>query len=284
VARSVSTSNSKTELSMVAKVDLTGKVAFIAGVADSSGYGWAISKALAEAGATIIIGTWPPVLKIFQMGLKKGQFDEDSKLSDGSMMTIEKVYPLDAVFDTPDDVPDEIKENKRYAGLDGYTISEVAKAVEADYGKIDILVHSLANGPEVTKPLLETSRKGYLAASSASAYSAVSLLQKFGPIMNEGGSMLSHLHCVRGLRIRWWHVAGQGPTRDTQGSSYEAGRKGYPVNTGRLVPSSLVLLPPLAKSPVKRHLSSTRLTTPTPTPRSPRTFTVTMLATAVCSC
>ena len=57
--------------------------------------------------------------------------------------------------------------------------------------QIDILVHSLANGPEVTKPLLETSRQGYLAASSASAYSAVSLLQHFAPIMNEGGSCLS---------------------------------------------------------------------------------------------
>lgn len=31
--------------------------------------------------------------------------------------------------------------------------------MKADFGKIDILVHSLANGPEVTKPLLETSRK-----------------------------------------------------------------------------------------------------------------------------
>ena len=73
------------------------------------------------------------------------------------------------MFDSPDDVPEDVRENKRYAGLTGYTIEEVAKAVEADYGKIDILVHSLANGPEVTKPLLETSRRGYLAASSASA-------------------------------------------------------------------------------------------------------------------
>jgi len=48
---------------------------------------------------------------------------------------------------------------------------------QADYGKIDILIHSLANGPEVTKPLLETSRAGYLAASSASAYSFVSLVR-----------------------------------------------------------------------------------------------------------
>ena len=171
---------------MSATIDLKGKVAFVAGVADSTGYGWAIAKALADAGATIIVGTWPPVLKIFQSGLKKGQFDDDSTLSDGSKMVIEKVYPLDAVFDTPDDVPDEIKENKRYAGLDGYTIEEVAKAVEADYGKIDILVHSLANGPEVTKPLLETSRKGYLAASSASAYSFVSLVQNIDDLANLG--------------------------------------------------------------------------------------------------
>ena len=38
-------------------------------------------------------------------------------------------------------------------------MSDVARNVEKDFGKIDILVHSLANGPEVTKPLLETSRK-----------------------------------------------------------------------------------------------------------------------------
>merc|ERR1719329_311285 len=153
-----------TQLSMAKTVDLSGKTAFIAGVADSTGYGWALAKA---------------------------NFDEDSILSDGSKMEIEKIYPLDAVFDTPDDVPEEVQTNKRYAGLDGFTISEVADAVAEDYGKVDIVVHSLANGPEVTKPLLETSRKGYLAASSASAYSAVSILQKFAPIMNEGGSFLS---------------------------------------------------------------------------------------------
>mmetsp|Transcript_20985 Transcript_20985/g.27123 ORF Transcript_20985/g.27123 Transcript_20985/m.27123 type:complete len:363 (+) Transcript_20985:146-1234(+) len=229
-------SKRSTELSMSASIDLKGKVAFVAGVADSTGYGWAIAKALAEAGATIIIGTWPPVLKIFQMGLRKGQFDKDSTLADGSKMTIEKVYPLDAVFDTPADVPEEIMHNKRYAGLDGYTISEVAKAVEADYGKIDILVHSLANGPEVTKPLLETSRKGYLAASSASAYSAVSLLQHFGPIMNEGGSMVS-LTYIASEKVIPGYGGGMSSAKaqlesDTRTLAFEAGRKwGVRVNT-----------------------------------------------------
>jgi enoyl-[acyl-carrier protein] reductase I len=55
----------------------------------------------------------------------------------------------------------QIATNKRYAAASGqgFTVSEVAASVEADFGKIDIIVHSLANGPEVTKPLLETSRK-----------------------------------------------------------------------------------------------------------------------------
>ncbi|MEO2123277.1 MAG: NADH-specific enoyl-ACP reductase, partial [bacterium] len=42
-------------------IDLSGKRAFIAGVADDRGYGWAIVRALAAAGASICVGTWPPV-------------------------------------------------------------------------------------------------------------------------------------------------------------------------------------------------------------------------------
>ena len=80
------------------------------------------------------------------------------------------MYPLDAVYDTPEDVPEDVKSNKRYSANSGFTVSEVAADVARDFGKIDILVHSLANGPEVQKPLLETSRKGYLAAMSASSY------------------------------------------------------------------------------------------------------------------
>lgn len=44
---------------------------------------------------------------------------------------------------------------------------------------------------QVSKPLLETSRNGYLAAISASSYSFVSLLKHFLPIMNTGENYLS---------------------------------------------------------------------------------------------
>ena len=67
-------------------IDLKGKVAFVAGVADSAGYGWAIVKALSEAGATVAVGTWPPVLAIFEKSLKSGKLDDDLILSDGSKM------------------------------------------------------------------------------------------------------------------------------------------------------------------------------------------------------
>lgn len=218
------------------KLDLTGKVALIAGVADTSGYGWAIAKELANAGATIIIGTWPPVLKLFTMTLKKSATDEAKKLDDGSLMEIAKVYPLDAMFDVPEDVPEDVKANKRYAGVGPFTIQEVVDQVTKDYGKVDILVHSLANGPEVTKPLLETSRKGYLSASSASAYSLVSMVQRFAPIMPRGGSVIS-LSYIAAERTIPGYGGGMSSAKaqlesDTRTLAYEAGRKfGIRVNT-----------------------------------------------------
>lgn len=47
-----------------------------------------------------------------------------------------QIYPLDAVYDVPEDVPEEVKTNKRYAGLSAFTIQEVANQIKADYGKV----------------------------------------------------------------------------------------------------------------------------------------------------
>ncbi|XP_075481364.1 enoyl-[acyl-carrier-protein] reductase [NADH], chloroplastic-like [Primulina tabacum] len=210
-------------------IDLKGKRAFIAGVADDNGYGWAIAKSLAAAGAEILLGTWVPALNIFETSLRRGKFDESRVLPDGSLMEITKVYALDAVFDTPEDVPEDIKTNKRYAGSSNWTVAEVAECVRQDFGSIDILVHSLANGPEVTKPLLETSRKGYLAAISASSYSYVSLLKHFLPLINPGGSSLS-LTYIASERIIPGYGGGMSSAKaalesDTRVIAFEAGRK-----------------------------------------------------------
>ncbi len=202
-------------------IDLTGKTAFIAGVGDDQGFGWAIAKALSAAGAKILIGTWPPILKIFKMAYEGGKFDTGD-------MEIANIYPLDAVFDKPTDVPEEIRENKRYKNLEGYTISEVAAQVAKDHGKIDIVVHSLANGPEIKNRLIETSRQGYLAAISASAYSFVSLIQHFGPHMNKGGAAitLSYLAAVR-------TIPGYGGGMSTAKAALESDTRTLALEAGR---------------------------------------------------
>ncbi|KAI7996740.1 hypothetical protein LOK49_LG10G02996 [Camellia lanceoleosa] len=210
-------------------IDLRGKRAFIAGVADDNGYGWAIAKSLAAAGAEILVGTWVPALNIFETSLRRGKFDESRMLPDGSLMEITKVYPLDAVFDCPEDVPEDVKNNKRYAGSSNWTVKEVAESVKQDFGSIDILVHSLANGPEVSKLLSETSRNGYLAAISASSYSFISLLKHFLPIMNPGGASIS-LTYIASERIIPGYGGGMSSAKaalesDTKVLAFEAGRK-----------------------------------------------------------
>lgn len=210
-------------------IDLQGKIAFVVGVGDDKGYGWAIARALAEAGAKIIIGTWAPVYKIFMMGLEQGKFD-------ASEFKIDKVYPIDASFDSMEDVPEDVRENKRYKELSNYTISDVVSAIERDYGKIDILVHSLANAPEVQKPLLETSRKGYLSAISSSSYSFVSLVAHCAPIMKQGGAVLS-LSFIAAEKAIPGYGGGMSSAKaalesDTRTLAWEAGRKyGLRVNT-----------------------------------------------------
>lgn len=216
-------------------MNLKGKKAFIAGIGDDQGYGWAIAKALAEAGAEILVGTWAPIYKIFTTSWETGKFDASRTLSDGSLFDISKVYPIDASFDTPDEVPEEIKENKRYKAYSGYTVSEVAAALEKDHGQIDIVVHSLANGPEVKKPLLETSRQGYLAAVSSSAYSFVSLLKYIGPLMPVGGAALN-LTYIASERAVPGYGGGMSSAKaalesDTRTLAWEVGRKwGVRVN------------------------------------------------------
>lgn len=173
------------------RIDMRGKIVFVAGVADSSGYGWAIAKSCAEAGAKVLVGTWPPVLSIFQAGLNRGNFDKDRMLSDGTKMEFAKIYPFDATFDTRSAIPQAVAADQNNQTFIGYSIQEIVDQVKDDFGNIDYVVHSLANGPEVTKPLLETTRQGYLAASSASAYSLVSMVQRFGPILNPGSNFQS---------------------------------------------------------------------------------------------
>jgi enoyl-[acyl-carrier protein] reductase I len=101
---------------------------------------------------------------------------------------------------------------------------------------LDIVVHSLANGPEVKKPLLEVSRNGYLGAVSASAYSLVSMVQRLGPLMRDNGSFVS-LTYMASERVIPGYGGGMSSAKaalesDTRTLAFEAGRKfGCRINT-----------------------------------------------------
>src|SRR6266568_1545760 len=152
-------------------IDLKGKRALVAGVADDGGYG-------------VCTGTWPPALNIFLNLLERGKIDEARRLADGSLLTFEKIYPLDAAYDTLADAPEDVRTNKRYKDVGDFSIAGLAQRCIQDFGArpLDIVIHSLANGPEVKKPLLETSRGGYLTAVSVSAYSLVALVARLAPL------------------------------------------------------------------------------------------------------
>jgi enoyl-[acyl-carrier protein] reductase I len=217
-------------------IDLSGKRAFVAGVSDDRGYGWAIVRALARAGASVCVGTWPPTLRIFTKSLERGKLD--MSLPGGGEVVLEKIYPLDAVYDSPADVPEDVRTDKRYVELTGYTIQEVADSLRTDFGEpcLDVIVHSLANGPEVQKPLIETSRSGYLAAVSASAFSMVSMVQRFGPLARPGAGLVS-LSYLAAERVVPGYGGGMSSAKaalesDTRTLAFEAGRKfGMRVNT-----------------------------------------------------
>jgi enoyl-[acyl-carrier protein] reductase I len=218
-------------------IDLSGKRAFVAGVSDDAGFGFAIAKAFAEAGASVSVGTWPPTLGIFQTLLRRGKLDESLTLSDGRKLEFERVIALDAEFDALADVPAEVRENKRYKEHGDFTLDGCAARLREDFGEqpLDIVVHSLANGPEVSRDLLATSRKGYLAAVSVSAYSMIAMVQRFGPLMRPGGAFAS-LTYLASERVIPGYGGGMSSAKaalesDTRVLAWEAGRRwGHRVN------------------------------------------------------
>jgi enoyl-[acyl-carrier protein] reductase I len=219
-------------------IDLTGRRALVAGVADDGGFGFAIAKALAEAGATVCVGTWPPALNIFLNLIERGKMDESRRMSDGSLLQFERIYPLDAAFDTLADAPQDLRESKRYKDVGDFSIEGMTNRLVEDFGTpaLDIVIHSLANGPEVKKPLLETSRAGYLAAIGTSAYSLVSMIAHLAPVMRPGGSFLSLTYMASERAIPGYgggmSSAKAALESDTRTLAFEAGRKyGVRVNT-----------------------------------------------------
>ncbi len=139
---------------------MDGKVALIFGVANKNSIAWGITQKLHEAGATIALSYGAEILEKRVMPLAQEIGCDFVELCD-----VSSDDQLDAVF---------------------------AKVKER-YGKIDVLVHSVAfaNREDMGGRFIDVSRDGFKLALDISAYSLIAMAKRAEPLMTEGGSILS---------------------------------------------------------------------------------------------
>ena len=72
-------------------------------------------------------------------------------------------------------------------------IDSLFEQLKSRYGRIDILVHSIAYAPpeELRNDFLMTSREGFRIAHEVSVYSLIALARAAAPLMSQGGSIIT---------------------------------------------------------------------------------------------
>jgi enoyl-[acyl-carrier protein] reductase I len=224
-------------------IDFSGKVALVTGVGDNLSFAWYIGKALQAAGAKVVLAVHPRMLDIVENLLKSAHAEdaERRKLPDGSDFAPVKLFRCDVSFDTMADVKlEEMPDAQRrhYSKYtEDYSVTGMVEAVAKEFGGIDVLIHSVAFGREVTKPLIDTSRKGYMEAMGISAYSLVSLVRAAAPHManRPGGASVVGLTYVAGERVVPHYGGGMGTCKaalqiDAKQLAWFVGDKNVRVN------------------------------------------------------
>src|SRR5215207_8819713 len=137
---------------------LAGKFGIVFGVANKRSIAWAIAQAWHKAGAKLAFTYQGERLKENVEELA-GTFGEDTLL-----------IPCDVTKD------DEI--------------ANVFKTVGEKFGKLNLLLHSVAFAPKeaLEGEFVNTSREAYRMAHDISAYSLVALARAAAPLMSDGGS------------------------------------------------------------------------------------------------
>jgi enoyl-[acyl-carrier protein] reductase I len=225
-------------------LDLSGKVALVTGVGDNQSFAWFIAKGLQAAGAQLIFAVHPRMIRIVE-GFLTGDHANDvasRQLPYGrGSLTVERLLPCDVSYDTLADVPEATRNDRRYKRVEeqhgDYSIEGLMKSVQGSHGGIDIMIHSIAFSPEITKKAVETSRSAYLTALSISAYSLTSLVRAGTPLMEnrpDGASVVS-LTYLGGDRVVPHYGGGMSTAKaalqiDTKQLASNVGPKGIRVN------------------------------------------------------
>jgi enoyl-[acyl-carrier protein] reductase I len=183
-------------------IDLSGNVALVTGVGDNESFAWYISKALNAAGARLVLSCHPRFKGIVESIMEREADAESRVLPYGAgNLKVEKILACDVGFDTMDDVDEKTRNDRRFAKHGDYSIKGLMDTMKKDFGHIDILIHSIAFSPEITKRMVETSRAAYLTALSVSAYSLTALLRSAEAMMENRGASALGLTYMGGDRV-----------------------------------------------------------------------------------
>ncbi len=141
-------------------IDLQGKTAVVFGLANKRSIAWAIAQKLSEAGARVAV--------CYQSERLKKEADALlPELRDG------KSFQCDVSVDAE--------------------IERVTGELQAAYGTVDMVVHSVAFAPAdaIKNDFLLTQREDFSIALDVSAYSLVAVSRALAPLMPAGSSILT---------------------------------------------------------------------------------------------
>ena len=182
---------------------LNGKIGLVVGVANKRSIAWAIAKAWREAGATLAFTYQGERLK-------------------------ENVEELVATFG-PDTllVPCDVTRDE--------DIARVFSEVGSRYGKLHLLLHSVAFAPReaLEGEFVQTSREAFRIAHDVSAYSLVALARAAAPLMTEGGSIVAMTYYGAEKVVPHYNVMGVAKASleaSTRYLAYDLGPKKIRVN------------------------------------------------------
>jgi enoyl-[acyl-carrier protein] reductase I len=182
---------------------LEGKTGIVFGVANKRSIAWAIAQAWAREGAKLAF--------TYQGERVKENVEE-----------LAGTFGADTLITPCDVTKDE-------------DIARVFAEVGAKFGKLNLLLHSVAFAPKdaLEGRFVDTSRDAYLVAHNVSAYSLVALARAAEPLMTDGGSIIGMSYYGAEKVVPHYNVMGVAKASleaSTRYLAYDLGPKKIRVN------------------------------------------------------
>ena len=182
---------------------LAGKLGIVFGVANKRSIAWAIAQAWHKAGAKLAFTYQGERLK-----------DNVEELA-GTFGADTLILPCDVTRDEE--------------------IASVFKTVAEKFGRLDLLLHSVAYAPKeaLEGEFVNTSREAFRVAHDVSAYSLVALARGAAPLMTEGGSIVAMSYYGAEKVVPHYNVMGVAKASleaSTRYLAYDLGKQKIRVN------------------------------------------------------